>query len=173
MKMPFCILSPWSRKRRKNPSAQIPQLREGNGFLLGRGLPLYFKTPSAVPQSVSRVDRGTATTLQMYPPPQGLRALSRGAGEFFLPSWVHVANFTLQRHICKVSSGTHDFPLSEAAGEHQAWRAGYVWNILLLLYILCFPKSELNLKCRGLNNSVQERKITQWGVRTEFNPQSY
>lgn len=44
--------------------------------------------------------------------------LSRGDGAFSLPGWVHVANFTEQVHIWKVSSGPRDFPLLEVAGEH-------------------------------------------------------
>lgn len=65
---------------------------------------------SAIPQLVSRVDLGTAVILQMHSP-SGFGVEKRDAGEFLLPSWVHVAHFALQMHICKVSSGTHDFPL--------------------------------------------------------------
>lgn len=121
---------------------------------------------SAIPQLVSRADLGTPVILQMHSP-SDLRVLRREVqGSFCFPAG-YMAHFTLQMHICKVSSGTHDFPLSEVDGEHQAWRAGYVWNILLLLYILPFLKSVLNLKSSSLSNSVQGRKITQWGVRTE------
>lgn len=94
------------------------QLREGNSFLAGAFLYiLKLLRLSAVPWLASRVDWGTATVLQMHSPPRAQGVEQRCWG-VFLSQLDTCGKLHFASAYCKVSSGAHDFLLSEVAGEH-------------------------------------------------------